>query len=47
MNTFIILSMENYNKVNKSNLSNFYFCQFYKTINLKKTFFCALHIKDI
>ena len=39
-----------YNKVNDSNLSNFYFCQFYKTINLenKADFFCKKYdIKDI
>ena len=39
-----------YNKVNASNLSNFYFCQFYKTINIenKADFFCKKYdIKDI
>ena len=39
-----------YNKLNALNLSNFYFCQFYKTINLenKADFFCKKYdIKDI
>ncbi len=39
-----------YSKVNDSNLSNFYFCQFYKTINIenKADFFCKKYdIKDI
>ena len=39
-----------YNKINKKNLSNFYFCQFYKNINSlnKADFFCEKYdIKDI
>ena len=39
-----------YNKINSINLSNFYFCHFYKTINLKNKadFFCKKYdIKDI
>ncbi|GIR67598.1 MAG: hypothetical protein CM15mP72_1080 [Pelagibacteraceae bacterium] len=39
-----------YNKINKYNLSNFYFCQFYKAINSKNKadFFCKKYdIKDI
>ncbi len=39
-----------YNKINKINLSNFYFCQFFKTINSinKADFFCKKYdIKDI
>ena len=39
-----------YNKINSINLANFYFCQFYKTINLKNKadFFCKKYdIKDI
>ena len=39
-----------YNKVKVPNLSNFYFCQFYKTINFenKADFFCKKYdIKDI
>ena len=39
-----------YNKISSINLSNFYFCRFYKTINLKNKadFFCKKYdIKDI
>ena len=39
-----------YNKLNLNNLSNFYFCQFYRTINSKNKadFFCKKYdIKDI
>jgi len=39
-----------YNKIGSINLANFYFCQFYKTINLrnKADFFCKKYdIKDI
>ena len=39
-----------YNKINNNILSNFYFCQFYKTINSKNKadFFCKKYdIKDI
>lgn len=39
-----------YNKINKYNLSNFYFCQFYKYINSKNKsdFFCKKYDnKDI
>ena len=39
-----------YNKINKINFSNFYFCQFYKAINSKNKadFFCKKYdIKDI
>ena len=39
-----------YGKIDKKNLSNFYFCQFYKNINLKKKadLFCEKYdIKDI
>ncbi len=39
-----------YNKVNKNNLSNFYFCQYYKVIDSKNKadFFCKKYdIKDI
>ena len=39
-----------YNKIGKLNLSNFYFCQFYKSINTKNKadFFCKKYdIKDI
>jgi len=39
-----------YNKIDSINLSNFYFCQFYKAINLKNKadFFCKKYdIKDI
>ena len=39
-----------YNKINSSNLSNFYFCQFYKAISSKNKadFFCEKYdIKDI
>ena len=39
-----------YNKIGSINLANFYFCNFYKTVNLinKADFFCKKYdIKDI
>ena len=51
MNIFIIIFMVNIIiKLIKINLSNFYFCQFYKAINSKNKadFFCKKYdIKDI
>ena len=51
MNIFIIIYMVNIIiKLIIINLSNFYFCQFYKTINSKNKadFFCKKYdIKDI